>query len=813
MVTAARPASVDDELVQVRIATHVDPVGTPLSMPKGLSPEAGAALIADEALRWTYVLRSRRRWVADSRARERNEEGAREALGAIGVGAVELAAMAESDMIVVRIPYPSIETRHWESRILPWEYVLAAATHEKRVRLSDTGRARALTVIRELQRQPLQRQFVVMKPEPLELRTLFVECLPTELREHWSLESEQLHLRQALPLGSDFKVLSDPTQAELAAEIAEYQPQFLHFAGLDSHQGLRELRTHFGVTARVDIGPRAPRDTEPSADTADPAREPLEVDPDVDVYLVDEVTGNQRWMVDGVMLKGDGGYPRLMRAHELALALATTGHRPFLVTFNMWNTAARVAPLVVAEGAALASVGFQDAFDDALAEFVHATLYAELVDSGWDLPAAFRRMWTTVRELPESVDATGIALWVGAPVFTDSRPPQPAGPPPAAATPVTRAPTASVRCDIKPHEELNYAVLHNAQPLFVKFILECDVPSDDLLVDVDVAVHMGSETARYTRRVVMRHRREALTNEIHVPLTAEVARNVREAISSSLSVKVTVGTELLYCNTHRLRLLPVDQWRDNRRDGRWLPSFVQPRDPAVARALELAQRYNRVLRDDPTAGFEGYQLADPASEESLCGVDRQVEALWATLLHDWQLGYINPPPAYSGTLDSQRLRMPSMIREHRAGTCIDLALLFAACLELIDIYPVIFLLEGHALPGWWRHASFRDEYADMSKRTYSDVIHATATENSAASAQVVEWQTGKSSWNEVRRWIRERKLVPIETVRLTEHCSFVEAIEAGVDALAEQRDFDSMLDIVTARLKQVTPLPMLKEAP
>jgi len=232
-----------------------------------------------------------------------------------------------------------------------------------------------------------------------------------------------------------------------------------------------------------------------------------------------------------------------------------------------------------------------------------------------------------------------------------------------------------------------------------------------------------------------------------------------------------------------------------------------------ARALELAQRYNRVLRDDPTAGFEGYQLADPASEESLCGVDRQVEALWATLLHDWQLGYINPPPAYSGTLDSQRLRMPSMIREHRAGTCIDLALLFAACLELIDIYPVIFLLEGHALPGWWRHASFRDEYADMSKRTYSDVIHATATENSAASAQVVEWQTGKSSWNEVRRWIRERKLVPIETVRLTEHCSFVEAIEAGVDALAEQRDFDSMLDIVTARLKQVTPLPMLKEAP
>ena len=63
----------------------------------------------------------------------------------------------------------------------------------------------------------------------------------------------------------------------------------------------------------------------------------------------------------------------------------------------------------------------------------------------------------------------------------------------------------------------------------------------------------------------------------------------------------------------------------------------------------------------------------------------------------------------------------------------------------------------------------------------------------------------------MRRWIRERKLVPIETVRLTEHCGFIEAIEAGVQALAERADYDSVLDIVTARQAQVTPLPLLKE--
>jgi hypothetical protein len=192
-------------------------------------------------------------------------------------------------------------------------------------------------------------------------------------------------------------------------------------------------------------------------------------------------------------------------------------------------------------------------------------------------------------------------------------------------------------------------------------------------------------------------------------------------------------------------------------------------------------------------------------------VDRQVEALWATLLHDWRLGYINPPPSYSGELDSQRLRVPSMVLAERAGTCIDLALLFAACLELIDIYPVVFLLEGHALPGWWRHRSFQEEYQRMGASNYSEVVEADAGGSSAANAQVVSWHAGKASWAEVRRWVRERKLVPIETVRLTEHCGFIEAIEAGVQALAERGDYDSMLDIVTARQSQVTPLPLLKE--
>jgi hypothetical protein len=800
--TEKKPPPHELLLQGVHIASPGDALGLPLATVDDRSRQS----MAQQALRWTYVLRSRQRWVREAKVREQHQLEAAEALKALGLTPAQLRALGESPTLVVRVPYQH-EALLWEGRIFPWEYVLAAATREQR-RASSQG-PKPLTVIRELQVQhevegqwrPVPRRAVVL-PAWRELRVLFVNALPTELCERWTVDAELKNLAAALPPEVPApRVLNYPSLEELVAELAARPPHLLHFAGLDSHQGLRELGTLLGRTALVE----APESDQPDA----PRR----------VLPVEELLADSRRVLDGLLLRGPDGYPRLVHSQALARALAVGDTPPYLTTLNVWNSAARLAPMLIAEGASRAALGFQDAFDDSLAEYALTQLLRHLFEGGFDLPAAFARVWREVRALPESVDATGVTLWLDGPVFVDSatRAAHAArGRALAVAAAEVAAPapaSAVVRCEIEPFPELNYAVLHNAQPLFKRFVLSCDKPAAVAPLDVEVAVHMGAEVARFQRRVRLRQVREKLTDKIHVPLTAEVARSVHEAINTSLSVRVSQGDDVLYHDSHRLRLLPVDQWRDNRRDGRWLPSFVLPRDPAVVRAVAQAQRYNRVLRDDPSAGFEGYQCVpdDAIDEEALRGVDRQVEAIWATLLHDWRLSYLNPPPSYSGELDSQRLRVPSMVLADRAGTCIDLALLFAACLELVDIYPVIFLLDGHALPGWWRHRSFQEEYQRMGAVSYNEVVEADAAGSSAANAQVVSWHAGKASWGEVRRWIRERKLVPIETVRLTEHCGFVEAIEAGVQALAERADYDSVLDIVTARQAQVTPLPLLKE--
>ena len=157
----------------------------------------------------------------------------------------------------------------------------------------------------------------------------------------------------------------------------------------------------------------------------------------------------------------------------------------------------------------------------------------------------------------------------------------------------------------------------------------------------------------------------------------------------------------------------MDEWLDDTNENPWLPSFVLPRDPAVTRIINVARQHLVTLLDDPTAGFDGYQSVQAKTIRRFENVDVQVRAIWAALVNEFKLLYINPPPAYSK--QSQRLRTPSEILASGSGTCIDLALLLAACLEYIDVYPVVVLLSGHAFVGYWRNCDDHDSFAPSAR--------------------------------------------------------------------------------------------------
>lgn len=740
-------------------------------------PLPAARRLEAQAMRWSYVLRTRERWLGKGGASLAHEEDAAATLREFGLSDAALEAIAKARRVVIRMPYRG-ETQGWAGRVFPWEYVIASATRRQR-----RARNHHFTVMREL--RPVRPNPRVEPPAGTPRTLLYVQSAPCGLRQLWDFSGEHERLSRALA-GIKVELLADPTWEQLRNRVRDLKPDLIHVSGLDNLQGLKALRDVVSDREAVEseIGPMTLAD-----------------------LLADE-----RGVQDGMLLAGVETSAAIVSAQQLAEALSGSGaHCAYFVGVSLENSAARTAALIVGERAALAAVGFQDAVENALVDFFFELVYTQLsapaaqaVLPEWNAPLAFEQAWLRAREEPNATRATGIALWAGEPLPLAEKER-------AAVAAEVRAEDVPPRVVCQPESELNYAVLHNNGVLFRQLVVERGNARDGDWLDVDVELHVGAEPARFSRRFRADKSRFDLTSEVHLPLTASLMRSLQEAVNSTLVVQLSHNGQPLERETHRLRLLPVDQWRDNDKDGQWLPSFVLPRDPAVARAVEQAQRYVRVLRDNPAAGFEGYQAAASAEQEQLGEVDLQVQAIWATLVHEWQLGYINPPPTYSSNLDSQRLRTPSVVLGGRCGTCIDLALLFAACLELVDIYPVIFLLNGHALPGYWRHHSFRDDYQAL--RSSASAVAPPAAEadpHSSGTRQVHSWQAlGRSAFREVRQLIRARQLVPIETVRLTEHCGFTEAIESGVEALSQISDFHSVLDIVTARQDGITPLPIV----
>jgi hypothetical protein len=421
--------------------------------------------------------------------------------------------------------------------------------------------------------------------------------------------------------------------------------------------------------------------------------------------------------------------------------------------------------------------------------------------------------------------------------------PQPQPPPPAPPPLPTIQPPpvtgigsggiiSAIDAKIEPVRELNYSLLHNNRPLFQEFTIHKAV-SDFGRVRITVDLFQGELSMPFKEIVELKAGVDALHLHrdprvdtgvkpdepiIRLPLASRLLRSLREPVRSTMLVQITTATpeaKLLYERTFFVTLLPVDQWRDTAEDRQWLPSFLQPRDPAIDKIVQLGEKYLRALCDDMSAGFNGYQsiipgpsdpFADPtqptltgdqSDEERYAGVDLQVRAIWAALLDQHRLSYINPPPEYRR--DSQRLRRPYEVIEGSHGTCIELAILIASCLEYIDIYPVIFLLKDHAFPGYWRSEAFQDKCIKDSiiQRNRSD----TLTEN---------WYFAKEPcFPSIRSAVAEGWLVPLETVRLTDQSSFRTALDEGLENLRTPFEFDAMIDIQTARKNNITPIPLV----
>jgi hypothetical protein len=363
-----------------------------------------------------------------------------------------------------------------------------------------------------------------------------------------------------------------------------------------------------------------------------------------------------------------------------------------------------------------------------------------------------------------------------------------------------------IQVDLEVDEEINYSLLHNKWSLLEKLTLTKLVQSSVKAITVQVELCLGSESYPYRRTIpVMDELQLLLASDVIIPLTANLTRSLRERVQSAVYVKITCGDQTAYEETKRVTLIPVDEWLDDTKNNPWLPSFVLPRDPAILKIINAARRYLIGITDDPGAGFDGYQQDDDRA------VDRQVQSIWTALVNEYRLQYINPPPAYSE--QTQRLRTPSEIVASNTGTCIDLALLLASCLEYVGIYPVVVLLTGHAFVGYWRSEKAHDAFVGVEKipATVPTVGDVATRDAGLSYVDPYGWRLTKMNYAEIMGYVASGDLVMLEATYLTGAYSFKDAKTEGKANLRSQKEFDSLLDIQRARDLDVTPLPIIIE--
>jgi hypothetical protein len=775
-----------------------------------------SALMKSLATKWNYVLGNRRRWNQLREARLRVRKDAHNALVELGIKPKQLEEIAFSGTIEVSTSINADLLKGKEARLIPWEHLLAAGT--KAIRGNQP-----LTVVRHLDGvnpkktpsdssagdvQPMRIKGGAKEKSPESIKFAFAGAAPEPLNKFRTFAAELDLVTSGFCAVKPNAAPSDLSLEQLAGFIRAANPEIVHFSAVDAQYGEQRLSD----------------------------------------YITDEMTYSPE-TVDGIFLWDDLNTSNIkIPPLDIATCLTSAANKPELVVINSWYSGGNTAPACIAAGAE-AAVGFHNSFDDQAAYAFYRQFYGAWNANGHDHLAAFQSAWKNIDVPSSKTRGTAISLWspnsIAGQQYDDSADDEDSTSvtlcPGFLTEPENRADPAIDRIsdlvgiEVSPLPTLNYSLLHNRRSLLEKLHLWFRNPYGDndrtiktvQDIDVEVVLNIGNSSFTYQTKVTLGESvcqidladaslKASSGNPaggVFVPLTSALFRSVDERMQTSLFINVTWHDQTLYRHTHTVSLAPIDQWVMDEINIGWLPSFVQPRDPAVRTILQSAQRYLRCIEDDPNAGFCGYQAED---------IDPQVKAIWSAIVYDFSLDYVSPPPSYNAY--AQRLRSPQQVIEEDRGTCVDLAILFASCLEWIELHPVIFMTTHHAFVGYWTTDEVHEEFLKTmaeNGRDFSSADHLVA--------ERFPWTTLPVSYDDIYAWAYADKLIPVEAVSMTSRTGFAEAKAEGWFHFDEEQNpddhirprsdgspaakvggfgaFKSLVDISASR-EFVTPLPI-----
>jgi hypothetical protein len=349
-----------------------------------------------------------------------------------------------------------------------------------------------------------------------------------------------------------------------------------------------------------------------------------------------------------------------------------------------------------------------------------------------------------------------------------------------------------IQVEVRARSALNPALIKNGCPAVEHLVITS--PTNRSGVRLSIVCDTGFSTSSYVRQIsLLAGTQQVMTEDAHFPCLHELLAREggRRQVNFIVTLRDRDNDRVLVETTRSVLCMGGREWLDDVASWAYLPAFVLPYSSGTQDVVSKARATLRLLgcgADD----FMAYYAKDPAD------VDRQAESIFKTLQTTYGIRYMPPPglgvyePA-AARRAGQFVRLPADILEHRWGTCHDLALLFAGCLEHVGIRPLIVLTGSHTFAGYWREPSAHGGY-----------WRSRAGKPAAGDTFGSGWTIRDTT--DFDQLLRDRSITLVETTHVTQpQRTYMNATSAHVDMTDSAKphllanDFQAAIDIRASR--------------
>lgn len=329
-------------------------------------------------------------------------------------------------------------------------------------------------------------------------------------------------------------------------------------------------------------------------------------------------------------------------------------------------------------------------------------------------------------------------------------------------------PKVTISVDV--NNVLTYAMQQNGSPIVREIRLKNETESDyeNLIVNISTDTELIEPFSQGIQ--VLKGGEEVQLRNLKIQVNGKYLASLTERVSCNLKIEVMQGEETLVTDAMNVTALAYDEWPGLKFFPDMIAAFVTPNHPYVAELVLSASKWLEKWTKEPS--LDGYLRHDQNR------VKLMAAAVYAAI-QERNITYAVHPASFEEI--GQRVRLADTIMEQHMGNCMDITLLYAACLESIGLNPFLILMNGHIFAGVW-----------LVDESFSDPIIEDPTQ--------LEKRMAKG--------IHELLAVECTMMCAGKTHDFDTAVKAAEYQIGNYGEFAFAIDVKRARKSGVRPLPV-----